>query len=195
MRNYSFIHGIHTSAVDSHHSETVGWRSYLSVYLLFLKRLSQPHLRMFKIVNKQRFSQNFWSSSPMMSDLNSASLSLSLTSTNSANSFNFVDVLDPDEFQLLSPSISLESLWSTDSDEPVPPFPERPAVRITPMLLDDRCMSHPFGRGKQGPDNFRVLTSAATPPRMRYLLLEPLCIDRWVVRFISSASTFVSCDS
>ncbi|KNZ74627.1 hypothetical protein J132_06581 [Termitomyces sp. J132] len=116
-----------------------------------------------------------------MSDLNGLSLSLSLVSTNSASSFNFVDVLDPDECQLLSPSISLESLWSIDSDETVPPFPERPAVRITPMLLDDRCMSHPFGRGKKGPDDFKVLTSIATPPRMKHLLLEPLCIDRWVV--------------
>ncbi|KAG6891189.1 hypothetical protein C0995_008441 [Termitomyces sp. Mi166 len=113
-----------------------------------------------------------------MSDLNGTSLSL--ISTNSANSLNFINVLDPDECQLLSPSISLESLWSTDSDEPVPPFPERPAVQITPMLLDDRCMSHPFGRGKKGPDDFQVLTSIATPPRMRHLLLEPLCIDRWV---------------
>ncbi|KAG6832267.1 hypothetical protein H0H87_002163 [Tephrocybe sp. NHM501043] len=74
----------------------------------------------------------------------------------------------------------MESLWSTDSDETVPPFPERPAIQMVPMLLDDRCMLHPFGRGKQGPDEFKVLTSIPTPPRMKNLLLEPLCIDKWV---------------
>ncbi|KAG6910019.1 hypothetical protein DXG01_013741 [Tephrocybe rancida] len=116
-----------------------------------------------------------------------------MISTNSAHSFDFVEVVDPDESQLLSPSFSLDSLWSIDSDDTVPPFPERPVVRIVPILLDDRCMLHPFGRGKKGPDEFKVLTSIATPPRMRNLLLEPLCIDKWVVsRICKSASKAIT---
>ncbi|GLB41821.1 hypothetical protein LshimejAT787_1004210 [Lyophyllum shimeji] len=106
--------------------------------------------------------------------------SSSVSPSNSTNSFDLVAVLDPDECQLLSASISMESLWSIDSDDTVPQFPDRPAATITPILLDDRSMLHPRGRGKTEPDDYGILTTIATTPRMKNLLLETLRVDLWV---------------
>ncbi|KAG6821201.1 hypothetical protein H0H93_004022 [Arthromyces matolae] len=111
--------------------------------------------------------------------LDSSLLSSSMDSTGSSNSFDFIEILDPDQFQLPS-SMSLDSVWSTDSNEFVPPFPERPPIHCTPLLLDDRCMLHPFGRGITEPDKFKISTSIPTPPRMGRMLLEPLCLDKWL---------------
>ncbi|KAF8074971.1 hypothetical protein FPV67DRAFT_1475582 [Lyophyllum atratum] len=130
-----------------------------------------------------------WSSSTMISDMYVVRnrTPSSMNSSNSANSFDFVGVLDDEECQLLSPSISMGSLWSIDSDDTVPPFPDRPTPLITPILLDDRSMLFPRGRSKVGPVDYKILTTMATPPRMKNLLLEPLCVNLWVDTIIMMA--------
>jgi hypothetical protein len=67
-----------------------------------------------------------------------------ISSSSSTSTFDFTELLDPNEFQLLSRSLSLEALPPiTDDDLPpynVPPFP--PNRHFTSAMLDENLKTH-----------------------------------------------------
>ncbi|KAG5637292.1 hypothetical protein H0H81_005087 [Sphagnurus paluster] len=103
----------------------------------------------------------------------------SMNSSSSAESFDFMDILDDDEFQLMSPA-DIGILWTVDPDSDVPPFPQRPTISTMSILFDGRCMLFPRGRSRTGCEEFHVLTSIATPPRVKNLPLAPVNLDLWI---------------
>ncbi|KAG5647472.1 hypothetical protein DXG03_009403 [Asterophora parasitica] len=114
-----------------------------------------------------------------------------MASNDSADSFDFVGVLDPDESQFLTASISMGSLWSIESwdDSFKPPFPnDRPEVPMAPILFDGRCMLFPRGASNTKTDDFDILTSILTVPRADKMNLRPICIDLWLKEFDMSAA-------
>ena len=106
------------------------------------------------------------------------------SSSPSTISFEFLHLLDPDEPQLLSRSISLEDLLTTSDDDScdVPPFPlDRRTFPITPIFLDNYPPLF-TGRTTAARDDHATATlTIPTTPRMATMLKEPLVIHKWVV--------------
>ncbi|RDB23702.1 hypothetical protein Hypma_009131 [Hypsizygus marmoreus] len=105
------------------------------------------------------------------------SASSNLTST---GSFDFAYLLSEDEPQLLSESLTLESLSSIASDDVIPPFPSRPIPPMSPLLFENHSPLLPLRSRTSSEEDITITLSTPTSPRLTRLLSEPLCVGRWV---------------
>ena len=111
----------------------------------------------------------------------------------SSSSFDFTELLDDDEPQLLSRSLSLEALPAISDDylppfHDVPPFPlEGRVFPITPILLDDYPPLTPkHGTGLDPQKPMKTILTIPTSPRMAKMLEEPLVVDKWAVCYTTA---------
>lgn len=111
----------------------------------------------------------------LSAQISTPTLMLSLTSTPTTLS---LDVLSDLDYSLLSESLSLDTI-SVASTESVPPFPYGCMVPLSTFLAVN---DHPYHLASSQLDAIPTITTTIpTPPRLRTLLKEDLCISRWTV--------------
>ncbi|KAE9399558.1 hypothetical protein BT96DRAFT_975836 [Gymnopus androsaceus JB14] len=104
----------------------------------------------------------------------------SLTSTPTMPS---LDAFSDFDYSLLSESLSLDTI-SIASLESVPPFPYGCMVPFSTFLAVNDCPCTP---ANPHPDALPTITTTIpTPPRLRTLLKEDLCISRWTESLVAA---------
>jgi hypothetical protein len=122
-----------------------------------------------------------------------------ISSSSSTATFDFTELLDPEEPQLLSRSLSLEALPAIADEffppfDDIPPFPPNrhllPMTSILPTaypLKSTRCATVFL----DSDDNLKTKVTLTLPPtpRMHNVSKEPRVIDTNVVCFIAASLT------